>query len=351
MRRRSSGRCRPVPASATTSPSSTMRPRSGRSSPASSASRVDLPAPEAPNSAVVAAAGAAKAASTRNAPRASPASKSITGARSSAARAAPASRRAAARRGRSTATAREPQRRRFAARGLQRAVDREWQRLRFAGHAGGEGDHGPELAEAGREADDRGRDHARHRQRQRDREEAVEPAGAERTRRELEAGIDRLDRQPHRAHHDRECHHARRQRGAGRGEHQPRAERRFEPAADRALDAEGQQQHVADHHRRQHQRRVHDGVQHRLAGETRASQQPGRRHRERQPDRHRARAHHEARDECRPFDVGKHAARWSAGRDGAARRGVSRRRCRTAGRCRTWPPSPARPRRSRAAHR
>ena len=55
-----------------------------------------------------------------------------------------------------------------------------------------------------------------------------------------------------------------------------------EKRADRAAPAERDQQQIAGHHRRQHQRQVHHAVEQRLAPEILARQQPGDRNAERQ---------------------------------------------------------------------
>ena len=101
--------------------------------------------------------------------------------------------------------------------------------------------------------------------------------GAERARRLLQTGIDRLQRQPHGAHHHRKRHHRAGEAGAGGGEHQPHTEPVVQQRADRSADAEQDQQQPAGDHRRQHQRQMHQRVQQRPARETVPRQNPGHR--------------------------------------------------------------------------
>ena len=108
-------------------------------------------------------------------------------------------------------------------------------------------------------------------QRQGDRQERPPAARAERARGVDQPPVDRLDRQPHRPHHQRQRHHRRGERRAGPAEHQRDPELRLEPAADRPVAAEQQQQQPAGHHRRHHQRQVDQRVEQDLARETAAA--------------------------------------------------------------------------------
>ena len=188
----------------------------------------------------------------------------------------------------------EAQRLRVAARHLRERVDGERQRLGLAGNVRDEGDRRAELAQPARERQQRSGDDARHGKRQRDGSEYPEARAAERPRRDFEPLVDGFDRQPDRAHHQREAHQRRRERRAGPAEREHDPEPFVEQAPDGAALAEEHQQRKADDHRRQHERKVDDRIDHRLPGKRVARQSIGDGDRDRQAAENADHGHPEA---------------------------------------------------------
>src|SRR3546814_18162765 len=120
------------------------------------------------------------------------------------------------------------------------------------------GDRRAELADRARETENERREHAGERKRQADRAKGVPTPRAQGPRRALQSPVDPLDRQPHRAPHQRQRHARGGERGAGPAEHQSHAEPAFETAADGAARAEGDQQQTAGEDGREEERRKGD---------------------------------------------------------------------------------------------
>ena len=125
--------------------------------------------------------------------------------------------------------------------------------------------------------------------------------GAERARGLLQPAVDRLDRQPDRAHQQRKRHHAAGQRRAGPAEREHDAEMIGEPRADQPAPAERQQQQIAGHDRRQHQRQMHQRIDHRFAPEITPRQQPRQRDAERRRHQRRDHGDPQRKQDRRPF--------------------------------------------------
>ncbi len=85
-------------------------------------------------------------------------------------------------------------------------------------------------------------------------------------------------------HHQRKRHHAAGQRRAGPAEREHDADC-SQPRAENPAPAERDQQQIAGHDRRQHQRQIDQCIEQRLAAEILARQQPGHRDAERQRNR------------------------------------------------------------------
>ena len=122
--------------------------------------------------------------------------------------------------------------------------------------------------------------------------ERPESVGAQRRRGVLKPAVDRLERQPDGANQQRKRHHAAGERRTGPAEREHDAEMVGEKGADGALSPERDQQQIAGHHRRQHQRQMHDAVEQRLAPEVLPRQEPCDGDAERQ--RHHGRDHGDA---------------------------------------------------------
>ena len=155
------------------------------------------------------------------------------------------------------------------------SINRRRNGLRLARNVGDESNGGAEFAQRLGKAQHHAGDDARQRQRQGDGKKGAGAVGAKRGGGVFQLSIDRLERQPGRTHKQRETHDAAGERRAGpaEGKHDP--EIVLKETADRSLAAEGQQQQIAGHHRRQHERQMHDTVEQRLAPEILARQQPG----------------------------------------------------------------------------
>src|SRR6185369_1223971 len=180
----------------------TMRPRSGRTIPAMAFTSVVFPEPERPKSATMGA-SLENAASSRNLPRGTATSTSSMVRTRGAATHQPfgeCERRERKQHGEE----REAHRLSIAARNLRERVDRERQRARLARNVGDEGDGGAEFSQRARERKESPRRDAGNGKRERHGEEHTGAAGAQCARRELDAGIDRLHREPDRAHQQRE---------------------------------------------------------------------------------------------------------------------------------------------------
>ena len=183
---------------------------------------------------------------------------------------------------------RQPRRFRLAARRLQRGVDRQRQGARLAGNVGDEGDDRAELAEARGERGDHAGDDAGKRERQRQVDQPVEPARAQRLGGLVQALIGAFQREADRPHLEGEGDDRRGQRRAGPAEHEADAEglrTATRPARPRVPKVSQQQE--ADRHRRQDQRQMDDAVDQRLAGKARPGQQQRRRDGKRQRGEHR----------------------------------------------------------------
>ena len=176
----------------------------------------------------------------------------------------------------------QPPRRSFAAGDLQQGVDRGGDGLRFAGNIGNERYRRAEFAERPRKAHHCTGNDARQRQRQGNGCEDPEAIGPECRRRVLEPAVDRFQRQPDRADHQRKAHDAAGERRAGPAEREDDAEMRFQERADRPTASERNEQQVAGNDGRQHQRQVYDAVQQRFPPELLAGEQPADRDAERQ---------------------------------------------------------------------
>ena len=107
------------------------------------------------------------------------------------------------------------------------------------------------------------------------------PPRPQRARRLLQSGVGGFQRQADGADHHREGHHRAGQRRARRGEHQTDAEPVIQQRADRVRESPKTiSRQPAGHHRRQHQRQMHESVEHdpgRESGSASAARPSGRR--------------------------------------------------------------------------
>ena len=103
-----------------------------------------------------------------------------------------------------------------------------------------------------------------------------------------------------------------------------------QPAAERPVRAEQQQQHVADGDRRQHQRQVHEGIEQRAPGKAHAREHPGDEYRQRQAEEHAAGRDRHAQAQRLQFRGSQERAHSGDGRRGVGitARTVARGACR-----------------------
>ena len=180
-------------------------------------------------------------------------------------------------------------------------------------------------------------DEARQRERQRDGQEHPGAVRPERRGGVFQAAVDGFDREPDRPHHQGKAHDPAGQRRAGPAEREHDAEMIGEEHADRPAAAERDQQQIAGHDRRQHQRQMHQAVQQGLAPETtcapaatpwrcRTAAPPGGRH-DGDPQRQQDRGPFIGRKVEQPAPVGLGPGRsnepWRLDRISASRRRVS----------------------------
>ena len=196
---------------------------------------------------------------------------------------------------------RQPRDRRLAARHLQPGVDCQRQGARLARDVAGESDRRAELAERAREAEHGPGQHAGQAERQGNGQEGAPRRRAERARGADQPPVDCLDRQPHRAHHQRQRHDRRGERGAGPAKDEDQAESLFEESPDRPAPPEGEEQQPAGHHRRHDQRQVDQRVEQQAPGKAPPREQPGERVGDRQRRRHRDQADLEREDDDGPL--------------------------------------------------
>src|SRR6267142_764074 len=284
MRRRGVGTSMPRSLSNTGSPSIAMRPRSGRRMPAMALTTEVLPAPERPKSAVTPAPASNEAARRKSPSPRSMSTDSIFP--RYPARGAAHHHLGNVERGKRQQHRDDAQAHRGFVAGwsLRIGIDSERQRARLAGDVRHESDGRAELAEAARKGEQHAGDDAGESQRQSHGEKYSEPARAQRARGGLELAVYRLERKPDRAHHQRETHDARRERGAGPAERDDDAEPLLEDRAQGPAPAEQQQKEEPDHDGWEHQRQVHDRIEQRFPGEARARQRVRHRHREGEAD-------------------------------------------------------------------
>src|SRR3546814_14924683 len=105
------------------------------------------------------------------------------------------------------------------------------------------GDRRAELADRARETENERRENSGERKRQADRAKGVPTPRAQGPRRALQSPVDPPDRQPPRAHHQRQRHDRGGARGAGPAEHPSPAEPAFDPADDGAQRGDGEEKH------------------------------------------------------------------------------------------------------------
>ena len=194
---------------------------------------------------------------------------------------------------------------RLAVRHLQSVEDRKRQGLRLAGDVGGKGDDGAELTKADRVAEYGRHQNAGGGKRQGDAGQAVEEPGAERTRGLLEPRVHRLQRQPHRAHHDRKTHHRAGERRTRFRKRKPDVKHAPQERARRPLNTENHQQQPARHDRWQRQRQKHQRIQYAPAWEAAACEKHRGRSGKRQPDTDRTRGHAERQQNRLAFFIGE----------------------------------------------
>jgi hypothetical protein len=108
--------------------------------------------------------------------------------------------------------------------------------------------------------------------------------------------VDRLDRQPHRTHHQGQPHDGTRQRRAGPAERHDDA-RLLQQCAEWTARSQKQKQEIPDDHRRQDQRQVHHCIEQALARKIAARQQPGHGECRRQADHDAPEGHLEAEED------------------------------------------------------
>ena len=208
------------------SPSSTMRPRSGRTSPAIMLMMRVLPAPDGPNSAGDAAVALERARERKVAePLFDVDGQHVIRRASARRRGAPSHSDSDQRDQRNDdRDDDEPQRGRIAARHLRERVDRRRDGLRLARNVGDEGDRGAEFAERAGEASTMPAMMPGSASGSVTVANTPRPVGAERRGGVLQPAVDRLDRQPDRPHHQRKRHDAAGQRRAGPAEREDDAE-------------------------------------------------------------------------------------------------------------------------------
>ena len=129
--------------------------------------------------------------------------------------------------------------------------------------------------------------------------------GAERGGGLLEPAVDRLKRKPDRADHERKAHDAAGQRRAGPAEREHDAEMIVQKGADRPLASERNEQQIPGDDRRQHQRQEDEPVEHALAPEILARQQPADGDAERQRERRRDERDAQRQRDGGPFGGGE----------------------------------------------
>src|SRR5665213_1152580 len=208
MRRPAAGTSIRAAESNSVSPSSEILPRSGLSSPAIMLIRLVLPAPEGPNR-TVAPLSLANSAFTENSPSFfSTSTVSILGPVQTRLRTAgePFRRDQGGERN-DDGDDHQRERSPVSARYLPQRVDRRRNGLRLAGYIGDVSDGGAELTERAGKGQHHAGDDAGQRQRQRDGEEQPHPVGAQGRCGVFQPPIDRFDREPDRAHHQRKRHH------------------------------------------------------------------------------------------------------------------------------------------------
>src|SRR5450755_3828049 len=190
-----------------TSPSSAMRPRSGLSSPAIMLTTVVLPAPDGPNKTVAPVSLANFAVTAKSPSFFSTSTANISNPVESRMSAAgePFRRDQGGKRN-DHGDDHQRERGGIAARHLRERVDRRRDGLRLARNVGDESDGGAEFTERTGKRQHHAGDDARQRQRQRDREKQPSAVSAQRRRGVLQPAVDRLDREPYRAHHQRKRH-------------------------------------------------------------------------------------------------------------------------------------------------
>src|SRR6266404_2908881 len=231
-------------------PSSTMRPLSGRASPANTLINVVLPAPERPKRASSPLPGPLKLAAKRKSPSCFSALKdSMTLARDP-----PVDPTCQEFGGDKRCQRqhygddRKAQGSEIAARFLGKGVDGDGDRARFPRNIADENDRRSELAQAAGKGKDHSDEYARQGQRQGHTQEDVEGIGAQGARRRLEFAIDRLDGEADRTDHQGEGHYGSCQCRPFPGENQRETEMDVEPSADGAAPPEQDQQSVSHHH-------------------------------------------------------------------------------------------------------
>src|SRR5712672_3302368 len=286
MRRRGVGTSMPRPLSNTGSPSIVMRPRSGRRMPAMALTTEVLPAPERPKSAVTPS-PASKAALRRNAPRRrSMSTVSVIASHPFCRTAHQYFRNVERGERKQHRNEAQPQRGLVSRRRLRIGIDRERQRARLAGYVGDESNGRAELSQAARKGQQHACDDSRQSQRQSDGEKDAGAAGAQRACRGFELAVDAFERKSDGAHHQGKTHYSRGQRRAGPPECEDYSEPFFEPRADGPAPAEKEQQEIADHDRRQHERQMDGRVEQRLPGKVGTRKHMGNRDREGQTHEH-----------------------------------------------------------------
>src|SRR5437762_9982435 len=215
------------------SPLTTMWPRCGRPIPASALITLVLPEPERPNNPTTGASARNATASSKVPRRCSTSTSIMCAALASDAMRQPfgGDQRADRQQYRDRA---EPQRLGVPTGGLHERVDRERKRLGFSRNVRDERDRGYKLAQTARKRKQHAGDDAWKRERQRDGNEHPGTRAAERACDGLEALVDRRDRQPNRAHHQRKAHDRRRECGPRPPKREDEPEPMLEPCAEHA---------------------------------------------------------------------------------------------------------------------
>ena len=301
----------PRPVSSSGSPSSTIRPRSGRSRPAIAVDHRRLAGTRAAEQRRDAARGREADVERSSAPRRQAMSTS------SIRRRAPSGPRARQQlrgdhrgEGEGDRHQRQAQGTGLAAGDLGEGVDRRGQGLGLARDVGDEGDGGAELAQRLGIGQHHAGHHAGQRQGQGDRGEHPRRPAPKRAGRLLQPAVDRLERQPHRAHQKRKRHHAAGQRGPGPAEREHDAQILGQWRSEKPAPAEGEQQQVAGHHRRHHQRQVDHAVEQQLAGKVPARQRVG----DEQPERQAAEGGPQGHLQAQPDRLSSSGAKLHTGR-------------------------------------